>query len=685
MKLSASDFGTTGLIDTPSARMLEDGDFKATLSKQKIANLVNLTYQATPWLETTFRYSVFNPDNPIRNSLDIDGLNDRSYGVKLKLLKEGKFLPQLALGIRDIMGTGAWSSEYFVASKKINRFDASLGIGWGRLAERSSFNNPFDSKAGNNPYKNSALGGKNGGKIRINSFFKGKEIGLFGGFSYSIPEYRLKILAEYNSDAYEREIRLNTIKKSSPLSYGVEWEIFKDVKLKVTKQQGNEIGLSVSSLFNTSRNPPIKELLSFYSSSEGRARSNAPDHLNFDSWYDLLLYDMERSGLLLRNAKVSTDKTNVNLEISNMNFAMTSDAIRNALVLSNIHLPYYIKNINLILNESGFRIITISYKRSTDNKFYVSKENTTNRTYTQNIKILDVKQLSDFDYTTKYKIPHIHFNADISSRFQLFDPDKPIKSQAFLKVGTVVQLYNNWTITGMYSFNIDNNFDLNRGPSSALPHVRTDINRYLVEGSSGIQSLYLQNKATLSRNTYYRFYAGILEDMFAGIGIEVLHQPYRSRLAYGVTVNSLKKRGFKRNLDLINYNTTTGYFSLYYASKFYNYDFALHAGRYLAKDRGFTLEARRTFDNGFSIGAFATFTNVSEKDFGEGSFDKGLYFKLPMNYFSKNNTKSMFSTVLRSIQRDGGQRLEDFSGRLWFDLRNVRYDSLNNNRDRMTP
>ena len=112
----SSDLGTTGLIDTPTARMLNDGDFKASLSYQKIANISNLTYQATPWLETTFRYTIFNPDRPL-------GLKDRSYAAKIKLFNEGEYFPQVALGIQDILGTGAWDGEYIVASKQINQFD----------------------------------------------------------------------------------------------------------------------------------------------------------------------------------------------------------------------------------------------------------------------------------------------------------------------------------------------------------------------------------------------------------------------------------------------------------------------------------------------------------------------------------------------------------------------------------
>ena len=55
--LIASDFGTTGLLDIPTARMENDGALKISFSHQDIANITNITYQATPWLQTTFRYT----------------------------------------------------------------------------------------------------------------------------------------------------------------------------------------------------------------------------------------------------------------------------------------------------------------------------------------------------------------------------------------------------------------------------------------------------------------------------------------------------------------------------------------------------------------------------------------------------------------------------------------------------
>ena len=50
----ASDFGTTGLIDIPTARMSADGTLTTTAAIQSRTNSYAITYQATPWLEGTF-------------------------------------------------------------------------------------------------------------------------------------------------------------------------------------------------------------------------------------------------------------------------------------------------------------------------------------------------------------------------------------------------------------------------------------------------------------------------------------------------------------------------------------------------------------------------------------------------------------------------------------------------------
>ena len=43
----ASDLGTTGILDIPTARMMQDGELRATISTQDSVNIYSLNYQAT--------------------------------------------------------------------------------------------------------------------------------------------------------------------------------------------------------------------------------------------------------------------------------------------------------------------------------------------------------------------------------------------------------------------------------------------------------------------------------------------------------------------------------------------------------------------------------------------------------------------------------------------------------------
>ena len=83
------------------------------------------------------------------------------------------------------------------------------------------------------------------------------------------------------------------------------------------------------------------------------------------------------------------------------------------------------------------------------------------------------------------------------------------------------------------------------------------------------------------------------------------------------------------------------------------------------------------------VGAWATKTDVSYADFGEGSFDKGLFFKIPLSKLFGVHRKSNHVIRLRPVQRDGGQRLEDFSGNIWWDLRDARYEVIYDTKQRL--
>jgi hypothetical protein len=138
-------------------------------------------------------------------------------------------------------------------------------------------------------------------------------------------------------------------------------------------------------------------------------------------------------------------------------------------------------------------------------------------------------------------------------------------------------------------------------------------------------------------------------------------------LALGAELNYVRQRDFDQGFGFRDYDVVTGHLSAYYA-----FENGLHAqidvGRYLAGDWGATFSLDREFRNGWRIGAYATFTDVSFEDFGEGSFDKGLRFTIPLEPFLGRPTRRSYGLTLQPLTRDGGARVH-VDGRLYQQVR----------------
>src|SRR5690606_7684278 len=94
----------------------------------------------------------------------------------------------------------------------------------------------------------------------------------------------------------------------------------------------------------------------------------------------------------------------------------------------------------------------------------------------------------------------------------------------------------------------------------------------------------------------------------------------------------VKQRDYAQDFGFRDYDVVTGHATLYYdLGVERRVHVAASAGRYLAGDWGVTLDVARVFRNGVTMGAFATKTNISSAEFGEGSFDKGIYLRVPMD------------------------------------------------------
>ena len=125
--------------------------------------------------------------------------------------------------------------------------------------------------------------------------------------------------------------------------------------------------------------------------------------------------------------------------------------------------------------------------------------------------------------------------------------------------------------------------------------------------------------------------AGILEEMFSGYGIEYLYFDIEKNYAIGAEVFKVKKRDYDLRFGSLDYENVSGHLNMYYRNNYLiPFDAKISYGEYLAGDKGTTFELSRSFINGTKFGVFASFTDVSRDQYGEGSFDKGIFFNIPV-------------------------------------------------------
>ena len=214
---SYSEYGTLGLIRMPSARFNEAGTLGFVWSSNDPYTRGSIAAYPFDWLEASYQYTDVN------NALysDVESFSgkqtykDKGFDVKFRLLSENGILPAVALGIRDIAGTGTFAAEYLVASKRIDfpiyfkgfkyltAADFTIGLGWGDLSY-NKFSNPL-TELDASFEERTLIQNTQGGEFSPGRYFSGP-IGVFAGVEIPLPNLRgLRLKLEYDATDYEEE------------------------------------------------------------------------------------------------------------------------------------------------------------------------------------------------------------------------------------------------------------------------------------------------------------------------------------------------------------------------------------------------------------------------------------------------------------------------------------------------
>ena len=152
--------------------------------------------------------------------------------------------------------------------------------------------------------------------------------------------------------------------------------------------------------------------------------------------------------------------------------------------------------------------------------------------------------------------------------------------------------------------------------SGNLPQVRSQSKRYYSGYDPKLIRLSGDYLFKLNRDTYARASAGILERAFAGVDAEVLWKPADQNWGLGFEADYVAQRDFYSpfGFGYYDYQVATGHATFYWDTGWKGIEAQVSAGRYLAGDWGGTVAVPRRFANGWSVGAYATKTDVTADD-----------------------------------------------------------------------
>ena len=588
---SFNNHGGIGLINMPTARFYDESSYGFTLYNGDPDQKITMTSFPYDWMEASFFYT--NIQGKSYCGLDYDPVCDQDYkdkGFNFKLrVKEEGVLPAIAIGINDIAGTGFYSSEYIVGSYGINNIDFHFGFSWGTLnGSKHSFKNPF-GKISNQFYDRPASFEENGGQFQPSRYFSGEKASPFFGVSYALNS---KILIKLETDNTLTPGQIGYEKAKSDYSFGIDYALNDNFTIGIANERNNYI----SAKFVYKNNP--KESIKKYQYKQSETIKPQDDK------YRKLIKNIENNGIGVNKIVETSDSIGLELtQFTHPSIEIIEEIIASAKmdagINKNIKKDLRIANLQAVseLDDELLKNSTLIYERKKSRNFY-----------TKNGLVL---------------------RPFLASREEFF------KGSLLLENNSEYVIKDNFFFSSNLKYSLADNFDdLTLPPVNTYPaQVRSDIKNYLRNIDDGIiiGRAQFDYHITPKKNHHLMISGGILEEMFTGIGAEYLYFKHDSNFAIGLEAFEITKRDYQMKFGTLDYKNVTNSVNFYYRNyEYIPFDMKISYGEYIAGDEGATFELSRSFLNGTKFGIFASFTDVTSDQFGEGTFDKGIFFNIPI-------------------------------------------------------
>ncbi|SHF60505.1 YjbH domain-containing protein [Vibrio gazogenes] len=670
---SQSDFGGVGLIQMPSGRMMPEGALELNVTNNDDYINYSLSLQLFPWLETTIRYTQIH-DLLYSNDTSFSGdtkYTDKSADVKLSLIDESFWLPQIAVGFRDIGGTGLFDGEYIAANKQFGPLDFTLGVGWGYIGNRGNLSgdNQTSSDCGRSTGYQATTG-----SVSLGSMFTGCA-SVYGGIEYQTPFDPLVFKLEYDGNNYQSDFPVTQGKKAMPVStpwnVGLVYSFTDWARLRLSYERGNTFTAGISLNTNLAKLRPvwIDEPRPDY---HPQPKKSA---LSEEEWQRLVADVQKIAGYQQVSLRQDQANKTVTLTGTQQKYRHKKEAEeRAALLIANSGVDADTYKIVETANGQPLtetQINAYAFERVAKNDYPGADFDDAKTTNQPAVISGEVKAQSTKNWQLGLT-PTLQQSFGGSENFYLYAIG--VKANSSYRMGQHVILSSS-----LYG-NITDNYDKYKytvpPDGTDLKRVRTLARQYY-DHTFRMDSLQLTYFDHYGDNIYGQAYGGYLESMFAGAGGEIIYRPLNQNWAFGIDGNYVKQRDpdsvlglykEERHFDAqtaryyrVQTGTFTGHATLYWQPQFWslfnNTLLKISAGQYLTEDKGVTVDFSKQFDSGVIAGVFAAKTNLSASEYGEGNFTKGVYISIPLDLMTIKPSVQRANISWLPLMRDGGQKL----------------------------
>lgn len=569
--------------------------------------------------------------------------------AKLRLVKENAHTPEISFGVQSGIGHTRQSGEYIAASKRYKNFDFTGGIGWGKFATAAHIDNPLKAISSHFD-KDRAIDGETSNEPR--NWLTGQNIGFFAGVEYFTPLKGLSLKADFGGDAYEAERAAFNFNPPAPWSLGFNYKppAFKGAMDIGLAAQGTDKILGRISFQGNVKNIRNKSFLHKTKTPLRPFRTDLalPNEMQQNA---------QKDGIALSHVSANLKTTHGLLAYSKHHSAPKQ--IGHAAIHMANHAGPAIETITLSPISHGLRGPDIHLSRNTLEKAMSHNSGSIEEiwhgtSFKHGFK--GIQKLRAHQYGGSY---FKNLEATLDNQISISEEETSLlrRSSIILSATTPNQLKYLMNGFGLRLNIADNLGKLKRVRPRANFPIRSDVPDF-ADRTIAIDTAFTAFTHTLAPNLHTSVIGGYVEEMFAGLGSEILYRPFDKRYAIGAEIWGVQKRdpSTPLNLGIKQGTLLTAHVNGWYDIPHADLTLGVKAGRYLAKDFGISTSLTKNFKNGATLEGYVSISDQDDFDpFGGTTHaDHGLRLSLPLGGY-KYTPNTNIRVTAAPFGRDIGQ------------------------------